>query len=157
MPSEWHQEHVGTVWCEADCESCDGKRRGRKVGDLPPRRAPSTGLGNAQGLSWLSQSQPGCHRSASTPAANALRSALHSPRYAYGLCYSDDMQTTTNERIALVLPSALVRRLDDWRRGNTIIPPRAAVLRALIERGLDEIAAKPPTMLRRAGKAPVAG
>ncbi|MGE0290412.1 MAG: hypothetical protein AB7I42_29000 [Bradyrhizobium sp.] len=72
--------------------------------------------------------------------------------------YNLGMQTIANERIALVLPSALVRRLDDWRRENTIIPPRAAVLRALIERGLDEIAANPPSGLRRAGrKAPAAG
>ena len=46
-------------------------------------------------------------------------------------------EVTDTERTMLSLPEELVRRVDEYRRRQEKIPPRAEVLRMAIEKGMD--------------------
>lgn len=45
-----------------------------------------------------------------------------------------------SERISVAVSPALLRRIDDWRRGQLALPARGVAFRQLIELGLEKAA-----------------
>ena len=50
---------------------------------------------------------------------------------------------TKTERLELRVDSEFLAKVDEWRRGQPDLPPRAAAIRRLVEKGLEADRADP--------------
>ncbi|WP_374526545.1 hypothetical protein [Sphingopyxis sp.] len=51
-------------------------------------------------------------------------------------CYVVDMKEQKSGRFEMVTPPGWIEKIDDWRRKQPDIPPRAEAIRRLVEKGL---------------------
>jgi hypothetical protein len=51
--------------------------------------------------------------------------------------------TTKTERLELRVDAEFLEKVDEWRRIQPDLPPRAAAIRRLVEKGLDADRAEP--------------